>query len=84
MKSSELAVYVINVKGKHADLYAKRYYGVARDIYEAMKLVTKKAFDDGWTNVYIDDVTRFDDVTFAPWLSEDGEEKESEVSQCQQ
>ena len=89
MKRSELVVFSINVKGTHADLYAKRYYGVARDIHEAMNLAIEKACDEGWTDVYIDEVTRFDSVAFAPWLSEDPclsedvEENESEVEKCQ-
>ena len=84
MERSDLVVFSVNVKGTHEYLYSKRYYGVAVDIYEAMKLVTKKAFDDGWTDIYIDDVTRFDNVAFAPRLSEEAKENESEVEKCQQ
>ena len=83
MERSDLVVFSVNVKGTHEYLYSKRYYGVAVDIYEAMKLVTKKAFDDGWTDIYIDDVTRFDNVAFAPRLSEKAKENESEVEKCQ-
>jgi len=84
MDSSDLAVFGITVKGSHADLYSKRYFGVARDIHEAMKLAIEKAIYDGWYDVYIDDVTRFDNLKFAPWLSVLAKQNESEVEKCQQ
>jgi len=83
MDRSDFVVFSVNVKGTHADLFSKRYYGVASDIHVAMDLATKKALDEGWNNVYIDDVTRFDDVSFAPWLSDQSNENESEVKKCQ-
>jgi len=83
MERSELVVFGITISGIHPDLVQKRYHGVALHIDDAMNLVQEKAFADGWSEITFEDITRIADVSFAPWLSKDYEENESEVDPCQ-
>ena len=83
MEQSELILFGITISGVHPDLVQKRYCGVALHIEDAMNLVQEKAIDDGWSGITFEDITKIADVSFAPWLSKDYEENESEAEPCQ-
>ena len=57
-------VYGITISGKHPDFFNKRFYGIAKDISDAMNLCTLIAKENGWENILIEDVNMLGPLDF--------------------
>jgi len=57
-------VYGITISGKHPDFFNKRYYGISKDINEAMKSCVSYAEKNGWENIVIEDVNLLGPLDF--------------------
>jgi hypothetical protein len=75
MKSSELSIYAVTLRGKiYQGKYlvnvSKRFKGLALNIHDAMELALERAFSDNWQEVEIEELSSIGEVSFAPWLME--------------